>query len=113
MTNCCEQASFEWGKGVLSSIRNAYDVNDMNRDPKNAFHKPKTRIMEDRGQKNHFIELCNRCSLCTVTASEVYDVFLQKKFMLGLQLCFVYGKKQMLKKKAQRAVNCDKKKRNT
>ena len=94
----------------------------MNRDPKNAFHKLKTRIMEDRGQKNHFIALCNRCSLCTVTASEVYDMFLQKTIHTRFAVMFCIWKEANVKKngqvafrtklKAQSAVNSDKKKRN-
>ena len=32
---------FEWGKILLSKIRSAYNLDDMERDPKNAFHNSK------------------------------------------------------------------------
>ena len=32
---------FEWGKILLSKIRSAYNLDAMERDPKNAFHNSK------------------------------------------------------------------------
>ena len=79
--------------------------------------------MEDRGQTNHFIALRNRCSLCTITASEAYDVFLRKTIHARFAVVFCLWKEANVEKngqvsfrtklKAQSLVNSDKKKRNT
>jgi len=69
---------FEWGKRVLSSIRNAFDVDDMERDPKHAFQTSKKKILGDVQLRHEFIQLCKSLSLCAEKSAEVYSVILQK-----------------------------------
>ena len=86
---------FEWGKRVLSLIRNAYGVNGMNRDPKmhstNQKQKTwKTGVKQIISLRFVIVDHCvlSRHLRHMMCSSE-------KLFMLGLQLCFAYEKKQM------------------
>ena len=92
---------FKRGRLVLSSIRKAFDVDVIERDPKNAFHNSKQKIMEDSGLKNYFISLCKQQSMCTVIASDVYDVFLRKTIHARFAVVWRHWKEANIKKNGQ------------
>ena len=73
----------------------------MERDPKNAFHNSKKQIMEDRSLQSHFIALCRKQSLCSDTASVVYDMVLRKTVHARFAVVFRHWKEANVKRNGQ------------
>ena len=92
---------FEWGKSLLSTIRNNFSVDDLERDPKNAFSKSKAKVMDDQRLWSWFMALCRRQSLCTEIASEVYTVFLLKTIHARFFVVFRHWKEANVKRNGQ------------
>ena len=73
----------------------------MERDPKNAFHNSKKQTMEDRSLQSHFIVWCRKQSLCSDTASEVYDMFLRKTVHARFSVMFRHWKEANVKRNGE------------
>ena len=70
---------FKWGKTLLHSTRSSFNVETINRDPKNAFAIAKESIQTDQISRLHFMALCKKNLIGnTKTREEVYGVFLTK-----------------------------------
>ncbi|KAL7537398.1 hypothetical protein ACHAXR_010209 [Thalassiosira sp. AJA248-18] len=90
---------FEWGKQLLRKIRQAYDEDTINRDPRNSFKLSKESIMNDPQLRSTFMLLCKKYSIgSTETCNEIYDVFLSKTIHARFGVVFRHWKEGNVKK---------------
>ena len=89
---------FSFGKLLLSTIRNTFDVDVISQDPSNAFENAKMSVVANTNLKFHFTFLCEKYSLGnTDTCNKVYDVFLTKTIHARFAVVFRHWKEANVK----------------